>query len=1309
MVEFLNQRVDPPKLWQEFEEFCADLWGQILNDEYTQMHGRTRQPQYGVDVFGQKNGNGDWVGIQCKGKDARYGKEVSGDELKAEVEKAKNFKPPIKEFILATTAQTDAKIQKVARKITEAHKKKKLFRVVVLGWGEIQRQLSGYPDLIEKYYPNHGPINQKILRALENSGERQFTMEEKIDQIHERLFISGEGREKSGLSPGILSDLGDTPTSADSAINDEIDRYRDLLSNYQPRTALNLLEDLKGRCWKNITDPTRFRILTNIACAHLKLGDNKTASMRFLEAESFSPNDEKAICNSGIAYLLIGEQSKVKEKALEAIKLHPKGEQANSLLIAASIDDEEIQKPESLIPKQLLETSHITHVISDFYQQRGNTEEVKKWITRAYEIDPSSIDIRISYIATLLESVFNDQSALLGQQRSEELQENILLAAELGRGVWEELKTSESKTQIIPAAINLISAERLLGNYCNAMEVVENALRCVPDSLDLKQKKAVLLIESENPNGACDVLETVDLEKDPNLVLLYAEALSQSERIDDALKHVDAFLHKESKNEMTLRATGLKLEIIAKTGDFRRTEEAIEEAVKFFPRDISVRVIAAKVFRKYGKSDEALEQVNIAKDLLTPDSEYIEKLLIADALFDLEKDEEASVLYKELVHEYSNSQPLRRLLTCLYESGQRREILEILKKVPDKTRQLSFFRRMAAAINIKIGDLASARSEIEKYLDLEPNDLNVRINWIGILRRQGDTEAVESFLNEATDYPKATPDDRMILAQLFNQSGYYEKALELAYKVRIENPINANVHLRYLGLIQFGEVLKHHKEPENIENGTVFIIEDSKGRQNTYFLSDDHTNDPSKGQISPVHPIAIAALGRKVGDIISVPINPIQKTDYKIIEIKSKYIYLFQKTRDEFSHRFPDRQDFMSLSLESPEGEGYCFDPIFSSLSRYTDYVHKVLAEYKSQPFSIGIIARKLGKHPLEIWRGFQADPNIKIFCCDGTHPKRGMAIASINENKNGFMVDPLTLFNIFTWGIQEFVTATIGKLGITQSALDLFRSQIDELQIPEKMTGYGILSQEGGRPIWENVSKESIQSDIEKLENICNWATENCVILPAVGNEESSPIARKFTNLMDSAFTDSILAAKGSGRKLLSDDQRLRDFAKTLWDVDGVWLQAVLIVAADRNLIPPDKYCDATASLIEVGMHFTTISHKVLIRLALIDGWVVSDRYKKVISTLGGDKSDWESSLEVGFNFLNFIWLNSLPLSAPERFTTCLINAITNNGCSPEIDYILYGLIVKGKFFPVPKRDDYLLTIKKWCQGHFIPIPKIE
>src|SRR3546814_14633342 len=70
------------------------------------------------DLGQPKSAGGAFHGIQCKGKDSRYGGEVTEEKLRAEIAKAEEFDPPLANWTLVTTAKKDAAIQEVARKIS---------------------------------------------------------------------------------------------------------------------------------------------------------------------------------------------------------------------------------------------------------------------------------------------------------------------------------------------------------------------------------------------------------------------------------------------------------------------------------------------------------------------------------------------------------------------------------------------------------------------------------------------------------------------------------------------------------------------------------------------------------------------------------------------------------------------------------------------------------------------------------------------------------------------------------------------------------------------------------------------------------------------------------------------------------------------------------------------------------------------------------------------------------------------------------------------------------------------------------------
>ena len=110
-MDFLKKQIAPPKSWDDFEDLCLTLFRAVWQDPAAQKIGRQGQAQCGVDVSGKNNLlGGGLYGVQCKVKDITLGNNLSRAEVRAEIVKADAFLPPLQAWILATTANRDAKI-----------------------------------------------------------------------------------------------------------------------------------------------------------------------------------------------------------------------------------------------------------------------------------------------------------------------------------------------------------------------------------------------------------------------------------------------------------------------------------------------------------------------------------------------------------------------------------------------------------------------------------------------------------------------------------------------------------------------------------------------------------------------------------------------------------------------------------------------------------------------------------------------------------------------------------------------------------------------------------------------------------------------------------------------------------------------------------------------------------------------------------------------------------------------------------------------------------------------------------------------
>ena len=140
----MKKSLRPPENWQDFESLCKKLFGEMLLCENTiKKNGRLGQSQNGVDIYGIDTENKGW-GIQCKGIDNYSNKKLTEDEVVAEIEKAKNFKPELDFFVITTTAQKDVKIEEFVRLKDFENRRFNSFRILLYSWEDLV-------DLIDEY------------------------------------------------------------------------------------------------------------------------------------------------------------------------------------------------------------------------------------------------------------------------------------------------------------------------------------------------------------------------------------------------------------------------------------------------------------------------------------------------------------------------------------------------------------------------------------------------------------------------------------------------------------------------------------------------------------------------------------------------------------------------------------------------------------------------------------------------------------------------------------------------------------------------------------------------------------------------------------------------------------------------------------------------------------------------------------------------------------------------------------------------------------------------------------------------------
>jgi len=170
-----RQTLRKPANWQDFESLCKKLWGEIWDCPSIRKNGRNGDSQHGVDVYGIPNGEKQYFGIQCKGKDEYTNKQYTETEITEEIEKAKGFKPPLKEFYLTTTAVKNADIEAFVRQKNIEHLNSGLFKIEIYSWEDIVDFIDENKTSYDWYVNSNNYKTQQSVSVTFQDGSTEIT------------------------------------------------------------------------------------------------------------------------------------------------------------------------------------------------------------------------------------------------------------------------------------------------------------------------------------------------------------------------------------------------------------------------------------------------------------------------------------------------------------------------------------------------------------------------------------------------------------------------------------------------------------------------------------------------------------------------------------------------------------------------------------------------------------------------------------------------------------------------------------------------------------------------------------------------------------------------------------------------------------------------------------------------------------------------------------------------------------------------------------------------------------------------------
>ena len=905
MTDILRFHLPKPKNWQDFEELARDLFDAEWKTDDTELHGRPGQSQHGVDVYGTDRQFNKLVGVQCKLKNGNQDKALKENEIREEVEKAKNFTPPLDRFILATTGLRDANNQKVAREINDQHKKSGLFEFSVMGWCDIERLLSRHPEVVKRHMPRVPLIANRINMS---------TFNQPIEDHDNRIIRKIESLPPRDSLTSIITKS--TNSQPDDILGQRITDVTDLLIDTPPQNVISRLKKLLKNNGQRASPRNRFRINANLGTAYFAMGDKETTIKYFREAYREYPDNAEGLSILAAAESIAENSKEAICHAKRAMQMLEPQQRAVAVFLANTPISTPWNELQQQIPEQFRYIPENLLLFAQHAQNNGQIEDCRRLIKDAVRRDPENWRIH-SHAGSLLFEEMEDQEirsfCLLKKHDIaivEEAREHFLKA-------WQILKVKDT-------------------GWISAGEIpVTNAI-LISLLLRDKEQADILLKESFQQFGETQHWLRFQAVQQMNKGL-FAEMITTIHKIpaedrdsNDDLTLVQAMIHGGDPEEALIRATELysttenkNLQIIYAGC---RISAAVRISSKIFfsitPEILSIHQNDTLVLAEYVSNypsdniDQKIIDRLIAATKMEKDSFSLNRA--AYALDKAGRYSAAANIFNKICNPDMDTPQLMMALRTLIESDRNKEAKVLYGKVDTTIKNSADMRRTGVSIFYNEGNLNAARDELAHIFGTDDEALEDRMIWIEICERIPDITSVLEYLNEVQVDIDGDPLIRMQLALKINHiSGNYKKALEIGYRALQDGYDNPHVHMGYIfGLISLGNTKGNFKlETDVVAKDTAVVVVPNHGKPFTRVIVTSPASRVGNNEIPIDESLAQRLLGKTIGESIEMD-SIVGKIIGTIEKIESKYLYACNLAMKESEQLFPENEVFRVLHLD---------------------------------------------------------------------------------------------------------------------------------------------------------------------------------------------------------------------------------------------------------------------------------------------------------------------------------------------------------------------------------------------------------
>lgn len=1286
MSELSATQIPRPADEQAFERACKVLFRCILNDPTAELYGKKGTNQYGVDIYGIRDGDNDCVvGIQCKLKE--QGKDLDDQkDIIDEVKKARKFEPLLSEYFVVSTAPDRPRYASLALKLSksESEGREKPIKIRVLGWESLEREIRKHEEAHKAFDPGHTSVTDLMIEKVDKLATDVAGGFETL-QLERDSFLRAQTASDS-------SELDVVWQTLDNQITDSAELLRT-----DPDSALVLLNKLKERLDGNEPARLRFRVAANIAACGLEKGNEEEAANALIAAYDIDPQNPKAISNKALGLLLLGREAELIAFALERIADEPEFASLASFIVQARIK-EPIEDPLEGIPSSLWDTPEVSVALTRYKMECGGGQDWWESAERTYDRFPDADGAAEYYSSSILERLLQDVGFTYGFQLSEDQSKQAQIVQDILQKRWDKIRDPHQHTRGEPLAVplNLVTTLRLLGDDARALEVARECFDVFPDQAEVRERLAGLLVEQGQENEAIKHLDGLPI--DPDIFMMrFVTAMHSANWPEVRRLKKEHFDLCPPREQLMVKAGDLIGRCADLDADQKR--KALEDEAPELEGDPRAMVALSKFSRKEGLGDFAESFYEKAISAIgRGDASLADRSMVAQETAYRGDHSRTIEILHGFISKKRDTEDLRLLGEAIAnEYPVRSRAEDFFSSLPDSILQTPMYRSFNALTLINQG-LPDEAIELLEAAFNETADLGTLILLhAGYFRagRQSEFAAFEE--DENNDTLSGSALQKVNWAHIILNSGYWDRAINLGYDALCSEPSNPNVVMKFCGLVLDPSSNRADKFDGKIASQTWFQL--NSDHEDVFEAIVDEDENRSWGDtISSKNDFAKELLGKREGDVIAADAGFGVEKQWTIVSVKPNWLQAFHKLSRVFSQMFPGTPGFVSFTTKDDD----ISEPL-RQVKKHSESRRAMADLYLEKKIPASIAANHNTGSAIA-FAEYLVGLGEQLQTCVGNFEERKNAFESIKANEqSGVIIDALTAWRAAELGVFGVLSDVLGPISIPNFELDVIKGIVQAGKMETRHEGETMMvSYENGEYYRQVITPEDREETVRLHKERLRIIEEHCAVEIVVIPDELSEMEQTLIST-DFAPCVSPVFIRDDQRLLLSDDFFFRGLVESVSGRKGVWLQAVLMVAEKQRKIDFDDYCDAAVLLAAHRHSYVSLSASVLRSVHYRDEQPEMYRLRALCHYVGNSEAEPLSHIDLVSQFITLIWTERRhDLTKIQSATSVVLRSVLTKDRGKNWRYWAAEIFRRTP----PEARRYFVG---WLQGHFLPIDEVN